>query len=237
MSRYASQWIRCFDGDLMGQTAKRLSEKPGHKTNVDSGCEYCNAGKPGAARKLPLPLPGLKERGEADLLRLIVIAHGFPQATKLVSTESSLSPLELAQFLQAFLTVDGKPRRIERISLHVCFAAGRMLTDEGKPMYKSMPPQSSFAWELASYCGQLTKTITARNVSVGIDANFKRMGSNYLKPKDAPPAAKVWHPLVKSGKDVEKFVFVPDATSHALEAGKKPPTVFAADLFPKELFV
>lgn len=208
MTNYSKQWIRYLDMDLK-VTAERLANKPGsatHDVNA-GGLEYFDAGGV-KDRKLPSALPGLT--AGIGRSRLIIVTHGDPGNPKLVSREFKLEAGDLARIVQAWLGGAEKPVKVDRISLHTCWAAGRLKGQTGGPLHKSTTPEQSFAWAFARYCGSLTKDITARNMAVGVDADGKRLGTYSTLPGPLPRSN---YTEISAVRKQVKVIFTPHTES------------------------
>jgi len=208
MTNYSKQWVRYLDMNLK-VTAERLANKPGNATHdVNAGgLEYFDAGGV-KDRKVPSPLPGLT--AGIGRVRLIIVTHGDPGNPKLVSREFKLDAGDLARIVQAWLGGAENPTKVDRISLHTCWAAGRLKKPDGNPLYKSTTAEQSFAWAFARYCGSLTKDITARNMAVGVDAAGKRLGTYSTSPG---PMERSKYTEISAVRKEVKFVFTPHAES------------------------
>ncbi|NNF29653.1 MAG: hypothetical protein HKN73_20685, partial [Gemmatimonadetes bacterium] len=167
-------------------------------------------------------LPGFAD--QQGLTRLVLIAHGDParkerERNLRISVAEPKDPTEVASIIQAWLGGGGK--KVDRISLHVCWGAGRQYASKddgsrGAKMHRGIMPRDSFAWALAKYCGELAGTITARNVALGVAQDGKRVGTYFTQTVRGFPARN-YHNV----EPFEKYVFTPDPVG-TLDAPKDP---------------
>ena len=104
--------------------------------------------------------------------RLIIIGHGNRESTEIMardpSSHSTLDPKTLAENVSNWLG----NRKIERISLHMCYGGGNRGNAQGSTLNEEflaqfeVRPEESFAWEFAKHAGQFAKEISARTQNV-----------------------------------------------------------------------
>jgi hypothetical protein len=103
--------------------------------------------------------------------RLIILGHGNRESTEIArdtSGHSTLDPKTLAENVSNWLG----NRKIERISLHMCYGGGNRGNAQGSTLNEEflaqfeVRPEQSFAWEFAKHAGHLAKEISARTQAI-----------------------------------------------------------------------
>lgn len=170
--QYSTQAIVYIADDLSGNAAT-LQLKRGLAGDVDEAPADAKSPPP-RSKIFPAPLVNtLPADYRQATSRLIILGHGDQGSTRICTAViggHQYDAQHFARMVRGWLGGDGggKPSRVKRISLHMCFGGGNRggAVDSGNlrqfmSQYTVLPTKS-FAHDFASRAGELAEEISAR---------------------------------------------------------------------------
>jgi hypothetical protein len=154
--KYSSHWVICLDADLLPTAnslqAKRTLSGDADKCVVIRSLSLSETSTPADALSKLFP----EVPFDHDTL-ITVIGHGDAHSTSIGNR--CITARHLARCLAIWLG----GVKVRRLSLHMCYGGGnRGQAVGGNTSQFTVTPGRSFAARLASFCGQLVGSITAR---------------------------------------------------------------------------
>jgi hypothetical protein len=154
--KYSSHWIICLDADLL-DTANSLRAKRGLSGDSDKVVVVRSLSLSERSTPVDALSKSFPEVPFDHNTLITILGHGDSGSTSISNRCIT------AKHLAACLAIWLGGVKVRRVSLHMCYGGGNRGSAFGHNESQfTVTPGRSFAARLASFCGQLVESITAR---------------------------------------------------------------------------